>query len=50
MVGYRSAQLKDTMRLMKQQVMMEKHVADTSTSTNQVHPNYAKDFDDHPVL
>jgi len=39
------------MRLMQQQLamMMEKHVADTSTSTSQVHPHYVEDFDDHPI-
>jgi len=43
-VDQRSAQLKEKVRLMQQQVamMMEKHVADTSTSTSQVHPNYPK--------
>jgi len=51
MVDQRSVQLEDTVRLMQQQLamMMEKHDADTSTSTSQVHPHYAKDFDDHHV-
>jgi len=48
-VDQRRKQLEETLRLMQQQVdmMMEKHVANTSTSTNQVHPNYVEDFDEH---
>jgi len=51
MADKRSAQLEDTVRLMQQQLamMMEKYVADTSTSTSQVHPHYAENFDDHHV-
>jgi len=51
-VDKRSAQLEDTVRLMQQQLamMMKKHVADTSTSTSQVHPHYVENFDDHHVL
>ena len=47
----KSSKLEDIVRLMQQQLpmMMEKHVADTSTNTSQVHPYYARNFDDHHV-
>jgi len=45
-------ELQDQMKLMQQQLanMMERHCANTSTGTSQVHPYYDEAHDDQPLL
>ena len=45
------AMLEDKIKFMEQKLtmMMERQQGDTSTSTSQVHPHYARNFDDQPL-
>ena len=45
------AMLEDRIKFMEQKLtmMMERQQGDTSTSTSQVHPHYARNFDDQPL-
>ena len=47
----KGAMLEDKIKFMEQKLtmMMERQPGDTSISTSQVHPHYARNFDDQPL-